>query len=81
MPDDCPDLNAANESRRRAWRELQRMRRLLVLVAGELSAAPKPPSFEAEGSVLRRAVNGLAYRPMKVEATALMSLRNCWRFG
>jgi hypothetical protein len=43
-------------SRRRAWRELQRLRQLLALVVDDLPPAAKPASFEAEGALLRAAL-------------------------
>jgi len=56
MPDACPSLQKANESRRRAWAELQKIRGLLALVANDLPPPEKPASFEAEGTALRAAM-------------------------
>ena len=56
MPDACPSLQKANESRRRAWAELQKIRSLLALVAEDLPPPAKPASFEAEGAALRAAM-------------------------
>src|SRR4051794_34012740 len=52
----CPTLQQANDSRRRAWRELQRLRQLLALVVEDIPPTPKPASFEAEGAILRAAL-------------------------
>ena len=51
----CP-LKASEESRRRAWRELQRFRTVLALLVDDLEPPPKPPAFEAEGAILREAM-------------------------
>ena len=56
VPDLCPTLAQANVSRRRAWRELQRIRKLLSTVVEELPPPPKPPNFETEGALLRAAL-------------------------
>jgi hypothetical protein len=56
MADTCPTLQKANDFRRRAWHELQRLRHLLALVVDDLPPAAKPASFEAEGALLRAAL-------------------------
>jgi hypothetical protein len=56
MPSVCPTLEKANDARRRAWRELQAIRKMLALVVEDLPPPPKPPSFEAEGALLRAAL-------------------------
>jgi hypothetical protein len=53
MPSVCATLEKANESRRRAWRELQAIRKMLALVVADLPPPPKPATFEAEGAILR----------------------------
>jgi hypothetical protein len=49
-------LEKANQSRRRAWRELQLMRKALSAVVDDLPPAPKPANFEREGEILRAAL-------------------------
>jgi hypothetical protein len=56
MPSVFPTLEKSNESRRRAWRELQRIRKMLALVVDDLPPPPNPASFEAEGALLRAAL-------------------------
>jgi hypothetical protein len=56
LPSVCPTLEKANDARRRAWRELQAIRKMLALVVDNLPPPPKPASFEAEGALLRAAV-------------------------
>jgi hypothetical protein len=56
MPDTCPQLQRANESRRRAWAQLQQIRKMLALVTEDLPPPPKPPDFEKEGQILRDAL-------------------------
>lgn len=50
----CP-LQKANESRRRAWRELQKIRALLALHV-TLAPVTKPPNFETEGEAIRAGI-------------------------
>jgi hypothetical protein len=47
MPSVCPTLEKANEARRRAWRALQLIRKMLTLIVKDLPPPPKPRSFEA----------------------------------
>ncbi len=56
MPTVCPTLEKANDARRRAWRELQAIRKMLDVVSHDLPPPPKPASFEAEGALLRAAL-------------------------
>jgi hypothetical protein len=56
MPDSCPILQEANQSRRRAWRELQRVRALLKVAVSDLPPPARPANFEKEGELLRRAL-------------------------
>jgi hypothetical protein len=77
-PDTCPTLQRANDARRRAWRELQRLRRMLALVVDELPPTPKPPSFEAEGALLRAALAKAICEPWRLLArleSAIQPLR------
>lgn len=53
----CP-LQKANESRRRAWRELQKIRSLLAPHV-ELAPIAQPPNFETEGAALCAGITGL----------------------
>jgi hypothetical protein len=55
-PSVCPSLEQANEARRRAWNELQAIRKILDAVVDDLLPPPKPRSFEAEGAILRAAL-------------------------
>lgn len=63
MPPLCQSLQEANEARKRAWRELQGLRKLLALVVDDLPPPPKPASFEAEGALLRAALKKALTEP------------------
>ncbi len=63
MPSVCPTLSKANDARRRAWRELQAIRKLLAAVVDDLPPPPKPASFEAEGALLRAALQRALTEP------------------
>lgn len=58
MPD-CTSLARANESRRRAWKEMQAIRRLLEGAGVQLPPVEKPPDFEHEGAALRARLSWL----------------------
>ena len=56
-------LRESEESRRRAWRALQGIRAVLRAVDEcPLDSPSRPPSFEVEGQVLKRAVSETAIR-------------------
>lgn len=57
MPPACP-LQKANESRRRAWRELQKIRTLLARHV-ELTPVAQPPNFQTEGAALCAGITDL----------------------
>ncbi|MDB5441183.1 MAG: hypothetical protein JWM33_3610 [Caulobacteraceae bacterium] len=65
MPSVCPTLEKANDARRRAWRELQAIRKMLALVVDDLPPPPKPASFEAEGALLRAALAKAVAEPWR----------------
>jgi hypothetical protein len=56
---DCPSLQRANASRRRAWKEMQAIRRLLEGAGAPVAPVQKPPDFEQEGAALRAALSWL----------------------
>jgi hypothetical protein len=60
MPSVCPTLEKAHDARRRAWRELQAIRKMLALVVDDLPPSSNPASFEAEGALLRAAHAAIA---------------------
>src|SRR4051812_37465764 len=55
----CPTLQQANASRRRAWKQMQRLRRLLEASGVPLSPVEKPADFEKEGTALAAALSWL----------------------
>lgn len=59
MPAGCP-LEKANESRRRARRELQKIRALLARHV-DLVAVAQPPNFETEGAALCAGISDLLH--------------------
>jgi len=69
MPDNCPILEKANDSRRRAWRELRAIRQMLTLVVENLPPVSKPVSFEEEGKILRAALARAITEPWERLAT------------